>query len=255
MPPALPRPPTCTWALMTTGNWPIRSAAATASSTVSTASPFDTGMPNEAKNCLPWYSNRSIPADASRARRGGPAVRIGWERADPSGDTRHPLLARPKPGRGARPRSRVPIERRTARMQTTTLVISVVALARGAAPRASSSSASATGSNNSKMKINLGTDIFRPATPSERAAAIAKDGPLLFSDVSGGGQDRPIFVNHLGHDPKTGWVRTRRGAARRPRRVLPRVGRLGQAVPGGEGVRGGHLSRRRHRASPATRRP
>jgi hypothetical protein len=44
MPPALPRPPTCTWAFTTTG-YPMRSAAATASSTVVTASPGDTGIP------------------------------------------------------------------------------------------------------------------------------------------------------------------------------------------------------------------
>ena len=37
----------------------MRSAAATASSTVVTASPFDTGMSKVAKNCLPWYSKRS----------------------------------------------------------------------------------------------------------------------------------------------------------------------------------------------------
>ena len=37
----------------------MRPAAATASSTVVTASPFDTGMSKEAKNCFPWYSKRS----------------------------------------------------------------------------------------------------------------------------------------------------------------------------------------------------
>ena len=38
------------------------SAAATASSTVVTASPGDTGMSKLAKNCLPWYSRRSTRA-------------------------------------------------------------------------------------------------------------------------------------------------------------------------------------------------
>ena len=52
MPPALPRPPTCTCALTTTGQ-PIRSAAATASSALKATSPGDVGSPNEAKNSLP----------------------------------------------------------------------------------------------------------------------------------------------------------------------------------------------------------
>src|ERR1700741_4551136 len=44
MPPALPRPPTCTWALTTTG-YPTRSAAATASSTGCPASAAALGPP------------------------------------------------------------------------------------------------------------------------------------------------------------------------------------------------------------------
>jgi hypothetical protein len=129
--------------------------------------------------------------------------RIGWERADPSGDTRHPLLARPKPGRGAAARSRVPIERRTARMQTTTLVISVVALL-VALLLGFLVLRSATGGN-SKVKVDLGTEVFEAGNAKERANSIAKDGPLLFSDVSGGGQDRPIFVSHIGKDSTAGW--------------------------------------------------
>ena len=62
MPPALPRPPTCTWAFTTTGYEPMASATLTASSTVVATSPGDTGMPNVAKNCLPWYSKRSTNA-------------------------------------------------------------------------------------------------------------------------------------------------------------------------------------------------
>src|SRR5438270_9403131 len=72
MPPALPRPPTCTWALTTTG-YPTRLAWATASSTVSATPPGDTGMPQRAKYCLPWYSNRSICSEF-RERLGACAV-------------------------------------------------------------------------------------------------------------------------------------------------------------------------------------
>src|SRR3954451_23792156 len=46
----------------------MRSAAATASSTVVTASPRDTGMPKPAKKCLPWYSKRSMGRQATDPR-------------------------------------------------------------------------------------------------------------------------------------------------------------------------------------------
>ena len=98
----------------------------------------------------------------------------------------------------------MPIERRTARTQTTTLIISVVALA-AALLLGFLVLRHATGTN-SKVKINLGTDVFQAGNASERSKEIAKDGPLLFSDVSGGGQQRPIFVNHLHGDTRTGWV-------------------------------------------------
>ena len=83
----------------------------------------------------------------------------------------------------------MPIERRTARTQTTTLIISVVALA-AALLLGFLVLRHATGTN-SKVKINLGTDVFQAGNASERSKEIAKDGPLLFSDVSGGGQQRP----------------------------------------------------------------
>ena len=59
MPPALPRPPIWTWALITTGK-PSSSAAFTASGTVVAGLPSGTGTPCFAKSCLPWYSRRSI---------------------------------------------------------------------------------------------------------------------------------------------------------------------------------------------------
>jgi len=49
---ALPRPPTLTWALMTTGK-PTRAATSSASSTVSATPPGETGMPNREKYCFP----------------------------------------------------------------------------------------------------------------------------------------------------------------------------------------------------------
>ena len=52
IPPALPRPPIRTWALIAQGN-PTRPAAATASSTVAATSPLGTAMPCLANSCLP----------------------------------------------------------------------------------------------------------------------------------------------------------------------------------------------------------
>ena len=55
MPPALPRPPTSTCDLMTTGP-PMRSAMARASAGVAATSPCGTGTPYCPKMRLAWYS-------------------------------------------------------------------------------------------------------------------------------------------------------------------------------------------------------
>ena len=140
----------------------------------------------------------------------------------------------------------MPIERRTARMQTTTLVISVVALV-AALLLGFLVLRHATGSN-STVKINLGTDIFQAGNAGERAAAIAKAGPLLFSDVSGGGQDRPIFVNHLGHDAKTGWVALDAVPPDAPDGCFLEWDAKAKQFRGVKRVRGRHLSGGRRRA-------
>src|SRR5215218_3622771 len=58
-PPALPRPPVLTWALMTTVPPPSRSAPARASSGVSATAASSTGTPCSANRSRAWYSNRS----------------------------------------------------------------------------------------------------------------------------------------------------------------------------------------------------
>src|SRR6266545_329077 len=54
-PPALPRPPACTWALTTTLP-PSLEAIALACAGVSATSPFGTGTPNSRRMALAWYS-------------------------------------------------------------------------------------------------------------------------------------------------------------------------------------------------------
>jgi hypothetical protein len=97
----------------------------------------------------------------------------------------------------------VPIERRSTRSQTTTLVISLVAVVVVVilgflVIRAASGSGDG-------VSLNLGDDVFEAGGAKVLAGAVAADGPLLFSDVAGRGQRRPIFVSHLGDSEKAGW--------------------------------------------------
>jgi hypothetical protein len=92
----------------------------------------------------------------------------------------------------------MPIERRSPRAQATTMLIMVcalVAVVLGAwlLLRAASGDS-----------VRLGDDRFDTFNAKRAAESIAKDGPLLFSDVSGRGQNRPIYVTHDGGDSKVG---------------------------------------------------
>ena len=98
----------------------------------------------------------------------------------------------------------MPVERRTARMQTTTLVISVVALA--AAVVLVVLALRAAGTNNAPQTLNASTERFVVGDAAERSRSIRKDGPILFSDVSGNGQNHPVYLLHRGSDAKSGWT-------------------------------------------------
>lgn len=54
--------------------------------------------------------------------------------------------------------------------------------------------------------VSLGSDEFALGPAAERSQAIAEKGPFLLPDVSGRGQDRPIFVSHEGPEPEIGWA-------------------------------------------------
>jgi len=97
----------------------------------------------------------------------------------------------------------MPVEQRSAQVQTTTIIISVVALAvvlllGFLVLRSASDGAGVT--------LQLGEDVFAAGDARDLAEAIEADGPALFSDVSGRGQQRPIYLNHLGGVYKEGWV-------------------------------------------------
>ena len=98
----------------------------------------------------------------------------------------------------------MPVERRNARMQTTTLIISVVALA--AAVVLVVLALRAAGTNNAPQTINPSNERFVVGDAEERARSIRKDGPILFSDVSGNGQNHPVYLLHDGEDAHLNWT-------------------------------------------------
>jgi hypothetical protein len=52
-------------------------------------------------------------------------------------------------------------------------------------------------------KVRLGDNQFGDLQAERTAGRIARDGPILFPDVSGG--SRIVMVSHLGDDPDSGW--------------------------------------------------
>lgn len=56
----------------------------------------------------------------------------------------------------------------------------------------------------SRIEVRLGDDVFVAGNATELAGAIANDGPLLLADVASG--DRDVYLQHSGSDPATGWL-------------------------------------------------
>jgi hypothetical protein len=56
------------------------------------------------------------------------------------------------------------------------------------------------------VEIRLGDERFNAGRTDRQAQEIADGGglPILYPDLVG--QDRPIFIQHLGDDPDEGWV-------------------------------------------------
>ena len=96
----------------------------------------------------------------------------------------------------------MPVERRSSTRQTVVLVVSLVAVL---AAVGLAVAALRTAGKSKDVTIGGGQTRFDAGLAEERAASIAADGPLIFSDVSGGGQRLPIYLSHSGDDPLTGW--------------------------------------------------
>jgi hypothetical protein len=55
-----------------------------------------------------------------------------------------------------------------------------------------------------KVQPQLGPERFDAGTATARAAEVAERGPFLLPDVAG--NDRDVFIQHLGPDPYDGWL-------------------------------------------------
>lgn len=53
-------------------------------------------------------------------------------------------------------------------------------------------------------KVQLGDAVFEAGQVRRMAPQIERGGPLLYPDLLG--RDRPIYIQHLGTDVKTGWL-------------------------------------------------
>lgn len=98
----------------------------------------------------------------------------------------------------------MPVEQRSARKQVVAVATGILAVAL-AVGLAWGLLALASGGDG-PVRLQLGDDRFDAGQAARLSVQIAQDGPVLFSDVSGRGQRRPIAVNHFGDDPEVRWV-------------------------------------------------
>lgn len=98
----------------------------------------------------------------------------------------------------------MPVERRSRRQQLTSILFAALAVA--VAVGLAWGLLSLASGGDGPVRLQLGDDEFDAGQATRLSEQIAEDGPVLFSDVSGRGQQRPIMVNHFGDDPEMRWV-------------------------------------------------
>lgn len=98
----------------------------------------------------------------------------------------------------------MPIEQRNTSRQFTTVAAALIFLA--AAVTIVVLGIKLVSGSGSSAVVRMGQDKFDAGSPKLRMKAIKADGPILFSDVSGRGQNRPIFLSHTGDDAFAGWL-------------------------------------------------
>jgi hypothetical protein len=74
--------------------------------------------------------------------------------------------------------------------------------------------------NRGSVDVRLGDETFTGYEAETAAAQIARDGPILVPDAAGG--DRDIYLQHLGGDPRLGWLAFAARPARAPRQCTLR---------------------------------
>ena len=97
----------------------------------------------------------------------------------------------------------MPVEKRSGTNQTTAIIVGIVSVAVCVALAWWLISVASSGGG--PVQFNLGDDEFNAGQVERLATQVSKDGPVLFSDVSGRGQVRPIWINHFGDDPTREW--------------------------------------------------
>lgn len=98
----------------------------------------------------------------------------------------------------------MPVERRNTSQQALAVVIGLVVLALVLGGMWMLLRAASGGDSPTTWK--LGDDVFDAGQAERLSAQIQEGGPVLFSDVAGRGQRRPIVVNHFGDDATIRWV-------------------------------------------------
>lgn len=60
------------------------------------------------------------------------------------------------------------------------------------------------GTESGKVEVQLGSRTFDAGSAEQRAASIAREGPILLPDPASGQRD--IYLQHLGDDAQDGWL-------------------------------------------------
>lgn len=55
-----------------------------------------------------------------------------------------------------------------------------------------------------RIEVRLGDDVFVAGNAGRLSAQVAADGPVLLPDVANGARD--VYLQHVGDDPATGWL-------------------------------------------------
>ncbi len=58
--------------------------------------------------------------------------------------------------------------------------------------------------NSGDVEVRLGDEEFNAGIAEEIVESVDEGGPILYPDVAGGTRD--ILLNHIGDDPRRGWV-------------------------------------------------